>query len=326
MHILITGGAGYIGSHMSWLLHENTSHTITVLDNLVAGHEEALPNVSFVKVDLGDSEKIENLLAQEQFDAIIHFAAHIVVSESVGDPLKYYLNNTLNTTCLIDSAIRHGVRSFIFSSTAAVYGMSEVSPITEDSPLQPINPYGWSKLMSEQVLRDAGRAHPEFRYAIIRYFNVAGCHPGFHIGESHDPETHLIPLVAQSALEKRKEFHVYGDDYDTPDGSCIRDYVHVMDLVQAHLMALDYLASGEDSLTVNCGYGHGYSVKEVVETMKEVSGEDFSVRVKPRRPGDPDRLVASHDKIRSILGWEPRFDDLKTICQHALEWEKRRTF
>lgn len=325
MKILVTGGAGYIGSHVARMLVAQGMHDITVLDSLVAGYAEALPDCPFVQMDLEDEASLNQLLAQAKFDAIIHFAAHIVVPESVRDPLKYYTNNTINTTRLIRLAEQHNVPRFVFSSTAAVYGMPKTVPIVEDSLLSPINPYGWSKLMSEQVLRDLSVAKPDFKHAIIRYFNVAGCDPEFMIGESHEPETHLIPLVAKAALGKRDGFAIYGDDYQTPDGTCIRDYVHVQDLAEAHLLALNYLESGEN-LTVNCGYGHGYSVKEVVETVKKVSGVDFPVEIRERRLGDPDELVASNDKIRSILHWEPRYDNLETICHHALEWERRRRY
>jgi len=333
MKILVTGGMGYIGSHVVKQLLEETEHTVTVVDNLCGGPCRPIDTLQamasepealeFFEMDLADFKAVEELVASKGFDAVIHFAAHLQVGESVEKPLKYYMNNTVNTTNLIDVCQRYGVGSFIFSSTAAVYGEPEVVPIVEEMPTEPINPYGMSKLMSERVLRDTARADENFRYVILRYFNVAGCDPEARIGECHEPETHLVPLIVRTALGKREKILMFGDDYETPDGSCIRDYVHVEDLAAAHIRALEYLEEGGGSDLFNCGYGHGYSVKEVIDTVKKVSGVDFAVEVVARRPGDPAELVADNSRIRNVMGWEPRYDDLELIVKHALKWEEK---
>lgn len=262
-------------------------------------------------------------MRRENFSAILHFAGSIVVPESVENPLKYYRNNTNNTTELIGLAVRHGIPRFIFSSTAAVYGMPEVIPVTEDTPTQPINPYGRTKLMSEWVIEDTAAAHPQFSYVILRYFNVAGADPKGRIGQSTPNATHLIKVAAQAALGRREALHIFGTDYDTPDGTCIRDYIHVTDLAAAHVLSLGHLEAGGPSGIFNCGYGHGYSVREIVEAVKRASGVDFSVVESPRRAGDPPALVSNPARIRSTMGWQPSHDDIDGIALSAYAWEKR---
>jgi UDP-glucose 4-epimerase len=274
--------------------------------------------------DSGDQELVARTIKQNGVDAIIHFAASIVVPDSVRDPLGYYRNNTANTRALIESAVQNGVKQFIFSSTAAVYGNPAQIPVTETAPTQPISPYGSSKLMSETMLRDAGHAHG-LGYMILRYFNVAGADPRCRAGQSSKMATHLIKVAVETSLGLREKLAVFGNDYPTPDGSCIRDYIHVSDLVRAHSDALRHLRSGGQSLTLNCGYGHGFSVFDVVDTVKRVSGVDFKVEIAPRREGDPARIVADSGKARATLGWQPRFDELPTIVAHALAWERELT-
>lgn len=337
MHILVTGGAGYIGSHVVKQLLESTEHDITLLDSFVGGHRSTVDvlrqikqqsghqgQLTAIEADLGDFEQIDTLLKEGEYDAVIHFAAHLVVPESVSNPLKYYINNTVNTTHLIGACCRYSVNRFIFSSTAAVYGEPEEVPIKESTPTNPINPYGMSKLMSERVLQDCSAAYNAFSYVILRYFNVAGADMLNRIGECHEPETHLVPLIAQTALGKREKIMMFGEDYATADGSCIRDYVHVEDLADAHIKALEYLEADNESDVFNCGYGHGFSVKEVLEAAKAVSGNDFSVEVAPRRPGDPAVLVSDNSKIISKMQWQPKYDDLTLILQTALAWETKR--
>ncbi|MRJ03233.1 MAG: UDP-glucose 4-epimerase GalE [Epsilonproteobacteria bacterium] len=331
-HILITGGAGYIGSHVAKELLKRGDVKLTIVDNLSTGFLETIERlerfygpVEFIKLDLGDWRGVEDLLGEREFDGIIHFAAALVVPESVENPLKYYLNNTANTAHLIKTAIESGVEKFIFSSTAAVYGEPESIPptgIPEEAPTVPINPYGRSKLMSEQILSDAARAHSKFRYIALRYFNVAGADVEGKIGQSTRNATHLIKVAAQTALGKRERMYIFGDDYPTPDGTCIRDYIHVDDLALAHLEALDYLEGHGDGV-FNVGYGRGYSVREVIETMKRVSGRDFPVSIAPRRPGDPAILIADSSRLRRETSWKPKYDDLELICRTALEWEEQ---
>jgi UDP-glucose 4-epimerase len=321
MTVLVTGGAGYIGSHMVLDLVD-AGERVVVLDNLSTGFAWAVATgVPLVVGDSGDQALVERLIQQHRIDAIIHFAASIVVPESVRDPLGYYRNNTVNSRALIECAVKNGVRHFIFSSTAAVYGNPAAIPVTESAPLQPISPYGWSKLMSEIMLRDAGRAHG-LGHVILRYFNVAGADPQGHAGQSNKAATHLIKVAAEAALGLRPKLDVFGIDYPTPDGSCIRDYIHVSDLARAHSDALRHLRSGRPSLTLNCGYGRGFSVLEVIDTVKRVSGVEFKVDIAPRREGDPARIVADSQQARATLGWEPRCDDLSTIVTHALAWER----
>jgi UDP-glucose 4-epimerase len=324
MTVLVTGGAGYIGSHMVLELVD-AGEPVVVLDNLSTGHEWAVADgVPLVVGDSGDQELVARTIKQNGVDAIIHFAASIVVPDSVRDPLGYYRNNTANTRALIESAVQNGVKQFIFSSTAAVYGNPAQIPVTETAPTQPISPYGSSKLMSETMLRDAGHAHG-LGYMILRYFNVAGADPRCRAGQSSKMATHLIKVAVETSLGLREKLAVFGNDYPTPDGSCIRDYIHVSDLVRAHSDALRHLRSGGQSLTLNCGYGHGFSVFDVVDTVKRVSGVDFKVEIAPRREGDPARIVADSGKARATLGWQPRFDELPTIVAHALAWERELT-
>jgi UDP-glucose 4-epimerase len=321
-HILVTGGAGYIGSHMTLALLAAGERPL-VLDNLSTGFRSAVPaGVPFFEGDGGDAAFLDAILDRHPVEAIIHFAASIVVPESVSHPLAYYMNNTVNTRSLIDGAVRHNIPHFVFSSTAAVYGEPQSRPIAEDQPLAPINPYGRSKLMVEWMLADTAKAHP-ISYAALRYFNVAGADPGGRAGQSTPNATHLIKIAVQAALGKRNGLDVLGTDYPTPDGSCIRDYVHVSDLAQAHLDALAYLRRGGESLTCNIGYNAGYSVIEVVEVVKRVSGVDFEVRLKGRRAGDPASLVASNQRAKAKLGWTAQYNDLETIVRHALDWERK---
>jgi UDP-glucose 4-epimerase len=321
MTILVTGGAGYIGSHMVYELAD-AGERVVVLDNLSTGHRWAVAEgVPLIVGESGDQPLVTRLIRDHGVDAIIHFAASMVVPDSVRDPLGYYRNNTVNSRALIECAVNSGVRNFIFSSTAAVYGNPATIPVAEDAPTMPVSPYGWSKLMTEIMLRDTSRAHG-LAHVILRYFNVAGADPRGRAGQSTANSTHLIKVAGEAALGLRAKLDVYGTDYPTPDGTCVRDYIHVSDLARAHLDALRYLRSGAPSLTLNCGYGHGFSVLEVVETVKRVSGVDFKVEKAPRRPGDPDRIVAASDRARKVLGWQPRFDDLPTIVAHALNWEK----
>jgi UDP-glucose 4-epimerase len=322
MTVLVTGGAGYIGSQM---VHElvDAGERVVVLDNLSTGHRWAIAEgVPLVVGETGDQALVTRLIGDHGIKAIVHFAGSIVVPDSVRDPLGYYRNNTVNSCALIECAVHGGVRQFIFSSTAAAYGNPSVSPVREDAPTLPISPYGWSKLMTEIMLRDASRAH-DLTCVTLRYFNVAGADPQGRTGQSTKAATHLIKVAAEAALGLRPKLEVFGTDYPTPDGTCIRDYIHVSDLVRAHSDALRYLRSGGSSLTVNCGYGHGFSVRQVVETVKRVSGVDFQVENAPRRDGDPAQIVASSSRVRTILGWQPRYDDLPTIVAHALAWERQ---
>ncbi len=321
MAVLVTGGAGYIGSHMVLALLD-AGEEVVVVDNLSTGFEWALPREARLVVgDMGDQELVAKVIRDHKVDAIAHFAAKIVVPESVADPLGYYLNNTVKSRALIEAAVRGGVEHFIFSSTAAVYGDVDTKPVGEDRPLNPVSPYGRSKLMTEWMLADAAAAHG-LRYVILRYFNVAGADPHGRSGQSTANATHLIKVAAQTALGQRKHIEIYGNDYPTPDGSCLRDYIQVSDLAAAHLDALTHLRRGGESLTLNCGYGTGYSVFEVIEVVKRVSGINFEVRLSPRRAGDPAAIVAKADRIRERLGWQPRYDDLTTIVDQALRWEK----
>jgi UDP-glucose 4-epimerase len=322
MTVLVTGGAGYIGSHM---VHElvDAGETVVVLDNLSTGFRFLFPAaVPFVAGSTGDRELVAKTIRKYDVTAIVHFAASIVVPDSVSDPLGYYRNNTMNTCALLDVAIEAGVRQVIFSSTAAVYGNAEESPVREDSATMPISPYGSSKLMSEIMLHDAGRAH-DLRFVILRYFNVAGADPQGRTGQSTPAATHLIKVACETALGKRPKMSVYGTDYPTPDGTGIRDYIHVSDLARAHSAALGHLRRGGASATFNCGYGRGNSVFEVIDAVRRVSGRDFAVEIEGRRPGDPPALVANVDRIRASLPWQPRFQDLDTIVAHAFAWERK---
>jgi UDP-glucose 4-epimerase len=321
MTILVTGGAGYIGSHMVFELVD-AGERVVVLDNLSTGFEWAVAKgVKLVVGETGDQALVARLIRDHGVEAIIHFAASIVVPDSVRDPLGYYRNNTMNSRALIECAVKGGVRHFIFSSTAAVYGNPAEVPVREEAPTQPISPYGWSKLMTEIMLRDAGNAYG-LAHVILRYFNVAGADAQRRTGQSTKAATHLIKVAAEAALGLREKLDVFGDDYPTPDGTCIRDYIHVSDLVGAHADALRYLRAGAPSLTLNCGYGHGFSVLDVIEAVKRASGVDFKVDIAPRRPGDPAQIVAASEQARQKLGWRPRYDDLSTIVRDALAWER----
>jgi UDP-glucose 4-epimerase len=324
MPILVTGGAGYVGSHMVYALVEG-GESVVVLDNLSTGFKWAIPaGVDLVVGETGDQHLVARLIAEREISAIIHFAASIVVPDSVADPLGYYRNNTVNSRALIECAVKGGVKQFIFSSTAAVYGNPSRTPVSEDDALAPMSPYGSSKLMTEIMLRDAAAAH-DLDYIILRYFNVAGADPKLRTGQSTRGATHLIKIAAETALGKRARMNVFGTDYPTPDGTCIRDYIHVTDLVRAHSDALAYLRAGGSSATLNCGYGHGFSVLEVIDAVKRVSGVDFAVDHAGPRPGDPAQIVARSDRARDLLGWQPQFDDLTTIVTHALNWERKLT-
>jgi UDP-glucose 4-epimerase len=307
------------------MVHElcDAGEPVVVLDNLSTGFRFLVPGkVPFVVGSTGDRKLVEETIARYRVDAIIHFAASIVVPDSIADPLGYYANNTMNTCALLDTAIKAGVRQFIFSSTAAVYGNAETVPLREDAATAPISPYGTSKLMSEIMLHDAGKAH-DLRFVVLRYFNVAGADPKLRTGQSTPLATHLIKVACEVALGKRAKIDVYGTDYPTPDGTCIRDYIHVSDLARAHSAALAYLRRGGASATFNCGYGHGASVFEVIEAVKRASRRDFAVQIAARRPGDPPALVADVSRIRATLDWKPQFENLDTIVGHALAWERR---
>jgi UDP-glucose 4-epimerase len=322
MTVLVTGGAGYIGGHMALALLD-AGESVVVLDDLSTGFAWAVPPAAkFIVGDFGDAALVDSLIKEHGVDAIAHFAAKIVVPESVADPLAYYLNNAAKARNLLECAVRNGIAHFIFSSTAAVYGEPAANPVFETAALAPINPYGRSKMMVEWMLEDVAAAHP-LRFAALRYFNVAGADPAGRLGQSSPVATHLIKVAAQAALGQRAGLDVFGTDYPTPDGSCIRDYIHVTDLVDAHLLALNHLRAGGASLTLNCGYGRGFSVLEVVDVVKQVSGVDFEVRRKGRRAGDPAALVAGAARVRAELGWAPKHDDLHEIVRQALDWERR---
>lgn len=323
MSVLVTGGAGYIGGHMVLALLD-AGESVVVLDNLSTGFRWAVPpEAIFVQGDFGDADLVAKIIAEHGVDAVAHFAAKIVVPESVTDPLGYYLNNTAKARVLIEEVVEAGIKHFIFSSTAAVYGEPEANPIREDVALAPINPYGRSKMMVEWMLADTCRAH-DLNAVVLRYFNVAGADPQGRHGQSASNATHLIKIAAQAALGHRKGMDVFGTDYPTRDGSCIRDYIQISDLIDAHMLALKHLRAGGDSLTLNCGYGRGLSVLEIVEVMKRISGTDFPVRIAGRRAGDPAALVAGAERVRTHLGWTPRYaDDVDSIVQQALDWERR---
>ncbi len=322
--VLVTGGAGYIGSHVVKALAEKGFEPL-VYDDLSSGHREAVLGGRLIVGSLAERKRLKAIFEAERPLAVMHFAAFIVVPESVSDPLKYYRNNLAETVILLEEAVRAKVKAFIFSSSAAVYGNPQKVPIPEEHPLAPINPYGASKLFVERILADSHQAYG-LPYVSLRYFNAAGADPEGLIGEAHEPETHLIPLLLQTALGRRKSFHLYGTDYPTPDGTCIRDFIHVNDLAEVHLLALEHLLSGGESLVLNCGYGHGYSVREVLECARKVTGREIPVEEKERRPGDPPVLVAAGDKARDRLGFSPRHDDLEFILRTAWRWETNRRF
>jgi UDP-glucose 4-epimerase len=321
--ILVTGGAGYIGSHTTLALCSR-GYDVVVYDNLSTGHAEAvLPPARLEVGDLAETDKLSALMARENFDGILHFAGSIVVPESVTNPIKYYTNNTNNTTNLIGLAVRHRIPRFIFSSTAAVYGMPEIVPVTEKSPLDPINPYGRSKLMSEWVIQDTNAAHPGFSYVILRYFNVAGADPQGRVGQSTPKATHLIKVASQTALGRRDHLKIFGTNYPTRDGTCIRDYIHVSDLADAHVLALNHLEGGKPSGIFNCGYGRGYTVREIINAVKKVSQVDFATKEVDRRPGDPATLIADPNRLMQTMNWRPEHDDIEEIALSAYLWESK---
>lgn len=321
--VLVTGGAGYIGSHAVLALVD-AGWPVAVIDNLSTGFRFAVPDgVPLYEGDIEDGALLARIFAEQGTRAIMHFAGSIVVPESVENPLKYYHNNTAKSRALIEAAVTGGVKHFIFSSTAATYGMPEVSPVTEDTPQKPINPYGWSKLMTEQMLGDTAFAH-DLNFCALRYFNVAGADPQARTGQSTAGATHLIKVACEAALGKRDGVSVFGTDYDTPDGTGVRDYIHVSDLAAAHVLALEALIEQpERSLTMNCGYGRGFSVLEVLDAVDRVTNNTITRRMEPRRAGDPDSLISDPARIRATLPWQPQHADLDTIITHALQWERR---
>ncbi|EKE06970.1 MAG: hypothetical protein ACD_18C00223G0005 [uncultured bacterium] len=331
---LITGGAGYIGSHVVKQLLDK-KNDVVIIDNLSTGFNKTINTLqkhaeskkvklSFYKVDLSNVKKVDEVFSKEKPKGVIHFAASIVVPESVSDPLKYYSNNTSNTIALLQTCIKHKVSKFIFSSTAAVYGEPDEKsiPVSEDTRPCPINPYGRSKLFNEKIIQDVAFANPKFKYVILRYFNVAGACVDGELGQSTENATHLVKICAETALGKRNKMKMFGTDYSTEDGTCIRDYIHVDDLASAHIKALSYLNKNKSDI-FNCGYGVGYSVQEVIDTMKKVSGVDFKVEKEKRRAGDSARLISDNNKIKNKMGWKPKYDNLELICSTALEWERK---
>lgn len=321
MKVLVTGGAGYIGSHAVAQLMED-GHDVTVIDNLSTGHRWAVGDAELIEGSVGDPATLDKAFASKRYDIAMHFAASTVVPESVDDPVKYFRNNTVNTLNFLERLVGEGVDKLVFSSTAAVYGNPETAdPITEAAPLAPVNPYGRSKMMSEGMIEDIARAS-NLNYVILRYFNVAGAHPGGHIGQATPEATHLLKVAAQAVVGRRDHVAIFGDDYPTPDGTCVRDYIHVCDLIDAHVLAMHRLCEAPVRDVFNCGYGHGYSVREVLDTMQKVAGKQLDVRVAGRRAGDPVRLVADAGKLRNALQWTPKRDSLEMIATSALAWER----
>ncbi len=318
--VLVTGGAGYIGSHVVKQLGSR-GESIVVLDNLSTGKKDAVLYGKLIEGNVGDMALVDNIMQTHEIEAVMHFAAHTIVPESVSNPLKYYSNNTANTRNLLECCQRHGVKHFIFSSTAAVYGVLESGIASETTPTQPINPYGSSKLMSEGMLRDLSIA-TDLTHVILRYFNVAGCDSECRIGQNTPNATLLIKVASEVAVGKRDALHIFGTDYDTPDGTGVRDFIHVEDLASAHLKALDYLRQGGQSRTFNCGYGHGYSVKEVVDAIEQALGHPIKTIEQPRRAGDPPSLIANAKAIKEVLQWQPQFDDIHKIVKTSLDWER----
>jgi len=321
MKVLVVGGAGYIGSHMVKYLSK-AGHEVTTLDNLSNGYKNAVKYGQFVEGDIANSDLLNKLFSENSYDGVMHFASYIQVGESVEKPSMYYRNNVTNTQTLLDAMVEHGIKNFIFSSTAATFGEPDYTPIDEAHLQKPINPYGHSKLMVEQILSDFDHAYG-LKSVSLRYFNAAGADPEGELGERHIPETHLIPLVLQAASGRRDNITVFGADYDTPDGTCIRDYIHINDLCSAHLLGLKHLVSGGETRAYNMGNGQGYSIKELIDVAKEVTGSDFTVLMGERRDGDPARLVADSSLLQKELGWKPEYADLNVIIRHAWEWEKK---
>lgn len=323
--VLVTGGAGYIGSHAVLAL-QNAGYEVVVFDNLVYGHRDIVENVLKVELiegDTNDRELLDRVFAARPFSAVMHFAAYAYVGESVAYPDKYYRNNVIGTLTLLEAMVAAGIKSFVFSSTCATYGVPKIVPIPEDHPQDPINPYGATKLMVERILADFDQAY-DFKSVAFRYFNAAGADPQGRLGEDHQPETHLIPLVLMAALGKRDAISILGTDYPTPDGTCIRDYIHVSDLADAHVLGLNYLLQGGNSQRFNLGNGNGFSVKEVIEMARKVTGRSINAIECDRRPGDPPALVGSAEKARSLLGWNPQYADLEQILSHAWQWHQKR--
>lgn len=323
--ILVTGGAGYIGSHTVFLL-EKAGYNVVIIDNLVYGHRDLVESTlkaELIVGDISDRQLLDSIFQKYSIDAVIHFAAFAYVGESVTEPRKYYRNNVVGTLTLLEAMVDAGVRSIVFSSTCATYGIPESVPITENQAQKPINPYGASKLMVERILADFDQAYG-LQYVIFRYFNAAGAHPDSLLGEDHLPETHLIPLVLQTALGHRDSISVFGTDYPTSDGTCIRDYIHVMDLAQAHVLGVEYLLQGEQSDIFNLSNGNGFSVQEVIQTAREVTGKPIPVKYCPRRPGDPPVLIGSQEKAKQNLGWQVNYPSLFDIIQHAWNWHQKR--
>lgn len=321
MKVLVVGGAGYIGSHMVKMLL-GAGHEVITLDNLSNGHRDAVLGGTFIEGDLADTSCLAQLFEQHRPEAVMHFASYIQVGESVRKPDIYYQNNVSNTLNLLDAMLKFDVKKFIFSSTAAVFGEPDYVPIDEKHPHRPMNPYGRSKWIMEQILADYDQAF-DFRSVCLRYFNAAGADPEGQLGERHDPETHLIPLVLQVASGRRADIQVFGSDYDTPDGTCVRDYIHITDLCSAHLAALEYLNKGGESDRFNLGNGVGFSVQEIIDTARKVSGNEITVVTAARRDGDPARLVADSKRAKSVLNWTPQFTELETIVSHAWQWEMK---
>ncbi|MBN8562134.1 MAG: UDP-glucose 4-epimerase GalE [Leptolyngbya sp. UWPOB_LEPTO1] len=323
--VLVTGGAGYIGSHAVLAL-QNAGYEVVVFDNLVYGHRDIVENVLKVELiegDTNDRELLDRVFAARPFSAVMHFAAYAYVGESVAYPDKYYRNNVIGTLTLLEAMVAAGIKSFVFSSTCATYGVPKIVPIPEDHPQDPINPYGATKLMVERILADFDQAY-DFKSVAFRYFNAAGADPQGRLGEDHQPETHLIPLVLMAALGKRDAISILGTDYPTPDGTCIRDYIHVSDLAEAHVLGLNYLLQGGNSQRFNLGNGNGFSVREVIEMARKVTGRSINAIECDRRPGDPPALVGSAEKARSLLGWNPQYADLEQILSHAWQWHQKR--
>ncbi len=321
MNVLVTGGAGYIGSHAAKALIE-AGHRVSIIDNLERGHAAAVhPQAHFQKLDLRETQALTGLLQQQAIDCVMHFAALAYVGESVQQPLRYYDNNTAGSLSLMKAMADANVPRMVFSSTCATYGIPQTMPIVETMPQRPINPYGWSKLFVERMLADQAAAVPEFAFTALRYFNVAGCAADGSLGEDHDPETHLIPVMLEAALGKREQVSIFGEDYPTPDGTCIRDYIHVEDLVDAHILAMEALKDG-DARFYNLGIGRGYSVRQMVDAARAVTGVNFAITTGPRRPGDPPELYANADLIQRELGFKPRYTDIERIIETAWQWFK----
>ena len=325
MTILVTGGAGYIGSH-SVLALQKAGYEVVILDNLVYGHQDLVETVLGTKLIVGDTSDrslLQRVFAKYKIDAVMHFAAYAYVGESVTEPAKYYRNNVLGTFTLIEAMREAKVNNFVFSSTCATYGIPDSVPIAEEQPQNPINPYGATKLMVERILQDFSSAY-DFRSVCLRYFNAAGADPEGKLGEDHNPETHLIPLVLQTALGQRESISIFGTDYDTPDGSCVRDYIHVLDIAQAHILALEHLLKDGKTDVFNLGNGNGFSVKEVIETARKITGREIKAEISDRRAGDPPALVGSGVKARQLLNWQPQYANLEDIISHAWQWHQKR--